>query len=102
MLNATNTSDNSRNKAFTYNLLNLPLTSSYTSCINTGTVIYTYDGTGNKLRKVSTVNGITQHTDYINGIQYDDTPTGPELVSFVQTEEAGPYPTGQPTIMNII
>jgi len=56
-----------------YNLLNLPLS-----------ITYTYDALGNKLRRVSTVTG---KTDYIGGIQYDDNNTGTSTLSFIQTEE---------------
>ncbi|WP_439696627.1 DUF6443 domain-containing protein [Mucilaginibacter sp. AW1-7] len=62
-------------KAFAYNLLNLPQTVTATGL----SLSYTYDATGNKLRKVS--NGTA--TDYISGIQYKADGT----IDFVQTEE---------------
>jgi RHS repeat-associated protein len=58
--------------AITYNLFNLP------ESIPTRTLTYTYDATGNKLRKVSS--GVT--TEYISGIQYTGT-----TIDFIQTEE---------------
>jgi RHS repeat-associated protein len=63
-----------------YNQLNLPQT------ITGGkTITYTYDATGTKLRKVSSNNG---STDYISGIQYDQTVGGTApTISFIQTEE---------------
>jgi RHS repeat-associated protein len=64
-----------------YNLLNLPQT------ISGGkTITYTYDATGNKLRRVSIGTG---NTDYISGIQYDA-----GALSFIQTEEGKALPNG--------
>ena len=64
-----------------YNLLNLPQT------ITGGkTITYTYDATGNKLRRVSTGTGTT---DYIGGIQYDA-----GVLTFIQTEEGKAVPNG--------
>ena len=63
--------DGRLNKTITYNLLNLPQTIS-------GGVIYTYDATGQKLKKVS--GGTTTH--YIEGIQYTNS-----QIEFIQTEE---------------
>lgn len=63
-----------------YNMLSLP------QAITGGrTITYTYDATGNKLRRVSATAGIT---DYVSGIEYDQ-PTGAssETLSFIQTEE---------------
>jgi len=82
MLSATNTTDNTHNKSFTYNILNLPIVAT----IPAGTATYTYDAGGNKLRKVDVINGITTTTDYVNGIQYNGNGTTNAL-SFIQTEE---------------
>jgi len=62
--------------AFTYNLLNLPQTSS-----GSANVTYTYDASGDKLQKISSTNGTT---DYISGIQYK---TNSTVIDFIQTEE---------------
>ena len=64
-----------------YNLLNLPQ-----SVTGSKTITYTYDATGNKLRRVSTGTG---NTDYIGGIQYDA-----GTLSFIQTEEGKAIPNG--------
>ena len=48
------------------------------------TITYTYDATGNKLRRVSPV---TNNTDYIGGIEYDGTTPTTETLTFIQTEE---------------
>ena len=68
-----------------YNLLNLPQT-----ITNGKNIIYTYDAEGNKLRRVSPNTG---STDYINGIQYDQSSgaTAP-TISFIQTEEGKATP----------
>ena len=82
MLIASNTANNGQNKSFTYNLLNLPKVST----VPTGTATYTYDATGNKLRKVSVISGVTTNTDYIGGIQYNGASTA-DTLNFIQTEE---------------
>ena len=58
----------------TYNLLNLP------QAISSQSITYTYDATGQKLRRVIGTAG----TDYISGIQYD---ASTSAISFIQTEE---------------
>ena len=58
----------------TYNLLNLP------QVISSKSTTYTYDATGQKLRRVIG----TTATDYISGIQYD---ASTSAISFIQTEE---------------
>jgi RHS repeat-associated protein len=73
-LTQTNTVNN---KSITYNMLNLPQV--YT--LSGGTVTYTYDADGTKLRKVSSTQGTT---DYISGIQYKANST---VIDFIQTEE---------------
>lgn len=70
--------DGRNNADLTYNLLNLPQTVTLTN----GTLTYTYDATGNKLRKKSTL-GSGSTEDYISGIQYKTDGT----VDFIQTEE---------------
>jgi RHS repeat-associated protein len=81
--------DPTKNKNYTYNLLNLPLVAT----VPTGTATYTYDATGNKLRKVDVLGGTTTTTDYITGIEYDNSTS---TIGFIQTEEgkAVPLPTG--------
>ncbi|SHN37595.1 DUF6443 domain-containing protein [Mucilaginibacter sp. OK098] len=76
-LNGNMRSDASKGiTSITYNLLNLPQTVTNAS----GTATFTYDASGRKLRKVSTINGA--NTDYIDGIVYDA-----GAINFVQTEE---------------
>jgi RHS repeat-associated protein len=87
MLSATNSSGYpAQNKSITYNLLNLPLVVT----VPTGTVTYTYDATGNKLRKVAVTNSVSTVTDYISGIQYK---TNSTALDFIQTEEGKAVPT---------
>ncbi|MGY4537394.1 RHS repeat-associated protein [Mucilaginibacter sp. UYNi724] len=61
-----------------YNALNLP----QNITISAGTVAYTYDAAGRKLRKVLTTSTNTYSTDYIDGIQYTD-----GAIEFIQTGE---------------
>jgi RHS repeat-associated protein len=49
----------------------------------TGTITYTYDANGDKLRKVSVINGTTTSEDYISGIQHNTS----GAIDFIQTEE---------------
>jgi RHS repeat-associated protein len=61
----------------TYNHLNLP---SVINIIGKGSIAYTYDAAGNKLRKVTLENGtpnktITTTTNYINGLVYESKTT---------------------------
>ena len=86
--NAHNSTNTGGNRNVTYNLLNLPLV---VTNIN-GTITYTYDAAGNKLRKVSVQSGITTYTDYIGGIQY--TGTTSESIAFIQMEEGQAAPNG--------
>jgi len=86
-LSNTNTTNTGQNKSFTRNLLNLP----QVVTVPTGTVTYTYDATGNKLRKVDVLSGVTKTTDYINGIEYDNSTT---TIGFIQTEEGKAVPNG--------
>ena len=83
----TNTTNTGQNKSFTRNLLNLP----QVVTVPTGTVTYTYDAAGNKLRKVDVLSGVTKTTDYINGIEYDNSTT---TIGFIQTEEGKAVPSG--------
>jgi len=76
--------DNSKGITIAYNLLNLPQ-----NITGGKTITYTYDATGNKLRRAST---ITHNTDYIGGIQYDGATT--DTLSFIQTEEGKAVPNG--------
>ncbi|MDB5091493.1 MAG: sugar-binding protein [Mucilaginibacter sp.] len=74
--------DGRNNADLTYNLLNLPQTVLSTAPATIINIIYTYDATGQKLRKVSTAGGVTTNTDYISGIQYTN-----GAIAFIQTEE---------------
>ena len=69
-VNGNATTDGRNSKTISYNILNLPNTVS-------GGITYTYDATGNKLKKQSTAT-----TDYISGIHYTN-----GSIEFVQTEE---------------
>ncbi len=82
LLSSSNTVNTTQNKSFTYNVLNLPIVAT----VALGTATYTYDATGNKLRKVDVLSGVTTGTDYISGIQYGTT-GGVTSLSFIQTEE---------------
>jgi RHS repeat-associated protein len=81
MLTQTNTSNTGQNKTITYNLLNLP----QGVTVANGTLTYTYDAAGNKLRKISVISGVTKTTDYTAGIEYDGATT--DTLNFIQTEE---------------
>jgi RHS repeat-associated protein len=87
MLSNTNTVNTTQNKSFSYNLLNLP----QAATLSNGTVTYTYDAGGNKLRKVAVINSVTTTTEYIAGIQYNNSTTA---VDFIQTEEGKAVPNG--------
>jgi RHS repeat-associated protein len=76
------------NKSFSYNLLNLPATSTFA----TGSATFAYDAAGNKLRKASTVSGTTTYTDYIAGIQHSGTTS--ESIEYIMTEEGQAVPNG--------
>lgn len=71
-----------------YNHLNLPAVITITG---KGVITYTYDATGNKLRKTTTDNTVnpakTIVTDYIAGFVYEKLNTGPALLQFVAHEE---------------
>ena len=86
--NAHNSTNTGGNRNVTYNLLNLPLV---VTNIN-GTITYTYDAAGNKLRKVSVQGGVTTYTDYISGIQYNGTTS--ETLQYIMTEEGQAAPNG--------
>jgi RHS repeat-associated protein len=86
LISSTNTTNTSQNKSFTYNLLNLPQTA--VTAIG-GTDTYTYDATGQKLRKVNVNGANTVMTDYISGIQYKNNSTA---IDFIQTEEGKAVP----------
>lgn len=66
-----------------YNYLNLPVTATRAAVggdlgVN---IAYTYDATGAKLRKISTI-GTVATRDYVGGIQYNN-----GAIDFIQTEE---------------
>lgn len=87
----TNANSNAQNKTISYNLLNLPQTVS----LPTGSVTYTYDATGQKLRKVAVISSVTTTTEYIAGIQYKNSTTA---VDFIQTEEGKAVPITTPYV----
>jgi RHS repeat-associated protein len=87
----TNATSNAQNKSISYNLLNLP----QTVTLPTGSVTYTYDATGQKLRKVAVISGVTTTTEYIAGIQYKNSTTA---VDFIQTEEGKAVPITTPYV----
>ncbi|TKC12038.1 RHS repeat-associated core domain-containing protein [Pedobacter polaris] len=60
---------------FSYNHLNLPATAAKSGL----SLAYTYDATGQKLKKVSNITGTT---DYVDGIQYTN-----GTIDFIQIEE---------------
>ncbi|SES20296.1 DUF6443 domain-containing protein [Pedobacter rhizosphaerae] len=68
-------SDGPNGNSISYNYLNLPQQVS-----GNQNVTYTYDATGNKLKKVSSSTGTT---DYVGGIVYH----GSGIIDFIQTEE---------------
>ncbi|MES2275708.1 MAG: DUF6443 domain-containing protein [Bacteroidota bacterium] len=76
-VNGNATSDGLGN-TIEYNLLNLPAN------IPAKQLTYTYDATGQKLRKVSTTGAVTTITDYVGGIQYNN---NSNAIDFVITEE---------------
>ncbi|MCJ0742624.1 DUF6443 domain-containing protein [Pedobacter montanisoli] len=75
--NGNATTDGRNGVALTYNHLNLPDTAKKTGL----NMVYTYDATGKKLKKISTGTSTTT-TDYVNGIQYTN-----GAIDFIQTEE---------------
>ena len=81
MLTQTNSTNTAQNKTLTYNLSNLP----QTIAVANGTVTYTYNALGTKMRKVSVISGTTKTTDYIEGIEYDGGTT--DTLNFITTEE---------------
>ncbi len=80
-VNGNATTDGRTGVVLTYNLLNLPATAKRTTPAPVVNLAYTYDASGNKLRKVSTgVSAGTRH--YIDGIEYDG-----NTIDIIQTEE---------------
>ena len=85
---SSNTTNTGQNKSYTYNLLNLP---NVVTLPSGGTSTFVYDAGGRKLRKVNTLSGTTTTTDYVSGIQYNNSSTA---VGFIQTEEGQAVPNG--------
>ncbi|WP_443946650.1 hypothetical protein ACJVDH_05975 [Pedobacter sp. AW1-32] len=76
--NGNATTDGRNGMALTYNNLNLPATAS-----KTGTSLaYTYDASGQKLKKTATVKGVTTVRDYLGGIEYEN-----NTIDIIHTEE---------------
>ena len=74
-----NQDNNKAISGITYNHLNLP---SVITVTNKGTVTYTYDAAGNKLKKLTTDNSvsgktITTNTNYVGGLVYESKTTTP-------------------------
>lgn len=81
-----NTKHNARDGSGTvYNILNLPEVVTVTN----GTVKYTYDASGRKLSKLSTINSMPNLTEYIDGIEYDQ-----GTLRFIITEEGRAIASG--------
>lgn len=79
--NGNATTDGRTGINLTYNLFNLPATAIRTATAPAVNLIYTYDASGTKLRKVSTgVVAGTRH--YIDGIEYDN-----NTIDIIQTSE---------------
>jgi RHS repeat-associated protein len=80
--------DQTTGGAITYNHLNLPATITVTG---KGTITYTYDAAGNKLKKTTVDNTLspakTTITDYINGYVYEQVNTAPPQLQFFAHEE---------------
>ncbi|WP_233268921.1 DUF6443 domain-containing protein [Mucilaginibacter lacusdianchii] len=85
-LNGNMAADGSKGLTVSYNLLNLPQLNTLSG---QGTITYTYDAGGRKLRKVSTM-GSGSTTDYVSDIQYKTDGT----IDFIQTEEGRALKTG--------
>ncbi|TKC04134.1 RHS repeat-associated core domain-containing protein, partial [Pedobacter polaris] len=73
--NGNATTDGRTGITLGYNFLDLPATATKSGL----SLAYTYDATGQKLRKVSNITGTT---DYVGGIQYTN-----GTIDFIQTEE---------------
>ena len=74
-----------------YNMLNLPVT--YT--MGTGTSTFSYDASGDKLRKVQVNGSTTTTSDYVSGVQYYN-----GAIQFIQTEEGYALWNGSTYIYN--
>ena len=80
-VNGNVTTDGRTGVVLTYNLLNLPATAKRTTPAPIVDLAYTYDATGNKLRKISTgASASTRH--YVDGIEYNG-----NAIEIIQTEE---------------
>jgi RHS repeat-associated protein len=65
--------------SITYNNFNLPVTVTWS---DGKTLVYDYDGSGGKIKKVFTVGGSVYTTDYISGLQYEQ-----GQIAFIKTDE---------------
>ncbi|WP_333888881.1 DUF6443 domain-containing protein [Sphingobacterium siyangense] len=66
-----------------YNYLNLPKTVTGTG----KSIVYTYDASGTKLNRKSTVGGITTEQDYIGGIEYSKASGTNPVIERIATED---------------
>jgi RHS repeat-associated protein len=63
----------------TYNNFNLPVTITWS---DGKTLVYDYDSSGGKIKKVFTVGGSVYTTDYVSGLQYEQ-----GQIAFIKTDE---------------
>ncbi|QRQ61115.1 DUF6443 domain-containing protein [Sphingobacterium multivorum] len=78
-----NTTKDRTGMTLTYNYLNLPKT-----VINTSkNIAYTYDASGKKLSRKSTVNGTMAQQDYIDAIEYGRTGSAAPTIERIATED---------------
>ncbi|WP_177764047.1 DUF6443 domain-containing protein [Flavobacterium sp. I3-2] len=85
------TKDNNKNISnIKYNHLNLPTEITF----NTGKILYTYDASGSKVKKVvQPTSGLAQTTEYINGFQYLNGKLQffPHAEGYVKPKDGGGY-----------
>ena len=85
------TKDNNKNiSSIKYNHLNLPTEITF----NTGKILYTYDASGSKVKKVvQPTSGLAQTTEYINGFQYlnGQLQFFPHSEGYVKPKDGGGY-----------
>ena len=84
----TNTVNTGQNKSYVYNILNLP---SVVTLPSSNSATFIYDANGRKLRKLDVIGGTNTTTDYISGIQYNNSITA---IGYISTEEGQAVPNG--------